>query len=90
MFIENTENEKMKLWIFKVKYEPKNEEKVCITGDCDSLGNWSAKNIIPLSYDEYVFFSQQVYEDHKSISKLLFSKPMLYFVFQQFRQIMGF
>ena len=41
-----------KLWKFKVKYEPKDAEKLCITGDCNLLGNWKEGHVIPLSYDE--------------------------------------
>ena len=52
--MDKSEATNTKPWKFKVKYESQHAEKVCITGDCDTLGNWSAKNIIPLAYDEYV------------------------------------
>lgn len=43
-----------KLWLFNVKYEPQDGETLCITGDCDSLGQWCPKNIIPLTFNKLV------------------------------------
>lgn len=45
-----------RLWKFSTIHNEEIEGKMCISGDCDSLGNWMPNNIIPMTYDEYVYF----------------------------------
>ncbi|XKL62388.1 hypothetical protein PGB90_002221 [Kerria lacca] len=51
--IEQIETQ-IRQWTFYVQCNEENLGTVCITGDCESLGNWSSKIIIPLIYNKYV------------------------------------
>lgn len=38
---------------FKVRADTRPDETVCVTGDCDSLGNWAAADVFPLQYKKH-------------------------------------
>lgn len=49
-----------RLWKFSVIQNEEMEGNVCISGDCDSLGNWLSNTIVPMTYNEYVNLCQLI------------------------------
>lgn len=48
----------LKPWRFKVRDNSDHVGTMCITGDCDSLGNWSTNFLIPLNFDKLVCYTK--------------------------------
>ena len=46
-----------RIWKFSVIYPGEPVGNVCISGDCDSLGNWQSDIIVPLLYNEWVWIT---------------------------------
>lgn len=39
-------------WVFRVRAEVANGEVVCVTGNCDSLGNWKHNQVFVLTKEK--------------------------------------
>ncbi|XP_065221640.1 glycerophosphocholine phosphodiesterase GPCPD1-like [Planococcus citri] len=41
-----------KSWTFRVQYDPDNVGIICVSGDCETLGNWCPNNLLRLKLDK--------------------------------------